>query len=52
MSVFVLRALQVGLTLSDLDFMEYGEVTSLLIERGNDDCEYQQVATQTDFDRF
>jgi len=48
----VLRALQVGLTLSDLDFMEYGEVTNLLIEHANDDCEYQQVATQADFDRF
>ena len=48
----MLRALQVGLTLSDLDFMEYGEVTSLLIEHGNDNCDYQQLATQEDFDRF
>lgn len=52
MSVFVLRALQVGLTLSDLDFMEFGEVASLLIEQANDGCEYQQVASQDDFDRF
>ena len=32
--------------------LEYGDVTDLLIERGNDSETYQQVATQEDFDRF
>ena len=36
----MLRAIQVGLTLSDLDFLETGEVIDLLIERGNDDFDY------------
>jgi len=36
----VLRAIQVGLELSDLDFLETGEVIDLLIERGNDDFDY------------
>lgn len=48
----VLRALQIGLTLSDLDFLEQGEVTDLIIEHNNDSCKYNQLATQEDIDRF
>jgi len=36
----MLRAIQVGLTLSDLDFLETGEVIDILIERGNDEFDY------------
>ena len=36
----MLRAIQVGLTLSDLDFLETGEVIDILIESGNDDFDY------------
>jgi len=32
--------------------LEYGEVTDMIIERGNDDCTYQRIATQEDFDAF
>lgn len=34
--------------------MTIGMVFDIFTERGNDDCEdeYQQVATQEDFDRF
>lgn len=48
----VLRALQVGLTLADLDDLEYGELTDIIIERANDNEEYPELATQDDFDRF
>lgn len=51
-AVFMLRCLQVGLTLSDLDTIDYGQVMDMVIESGNDSCEYKQVATQEDFDRF
>jgi hypothetical protein len=51
-AVFMLRCLQVGLTLSDLDNIEYGQVMDMVIESQNDGCEYKQVATQEDFDRF
>lgn len=50
--MFVLRAIQVGLTLADLDFLEYGEVMDIITERANDDAKYNQVASQADFDRF
>ena len=40
------------LMLDDLDYLDYGTVTDLLIERGNDDYEYPQLATQEDYDAF
>lgn len=51
-AVFVLRAVQLGLALEDLDGLEYGAVIDMMIEAGNDECEYNDVATQEDFDRF
>ncbi len=51
-AVFILRALQVGLQLADLDYLEFGEVMDIITERSNDDAKYNQVASQADFDRF
>ena len=51
-ALFVLRAIQIGLRLEDLDSLEYGEVVDLMIESANDDYEYKILATQEDFDRF
>lgn len=38
--------------MSDLDYLEAGEVTDLIIERNNDSCQYRQLATQEDMDSF
>lgn len=51
-AVYVLRCLQIGLRPADLKYLNYGQVIDLMIEHGNDDAEWQQVATQEDFDRF
>jgi hypothetical protein len=51
-ALFILRALQVGLQLADLDYLETGEVMDIITERANDDAKYNQVASQADFDRF
>ena len=51
-ALFVLRAVQLGLTLADLDSLEYGAVIDMMTESGNDDCHYEIVVTQEDFDRF
>jgi hypothetical protein len=51
-ALFILRALQVGLQLADLDVLETGEVMDIITERANDDAKYNQVASQADFDRF
>lgn len=52
LGVFLLRAFQIGLTLSDLDGLEYGTIIDMMTESGNDSCEYKQIAGQDDFDRF
>ncbi len=51
-ALFVLRAVQLGLSLDDLDGMEYGTVIDLMTEAANDNCEYKELASQDDFDKF
>lgn len=48
----MLRCYQLGLSLADLNILEYGTTIDMMIEHGNDHEEWQQVATQEDFDRF
>lgn len=50
--LYMLRCLEVGLHPSDLHLLDMGTVTDILVESGNDHCEYQEVADQRDFDRF
>ena len=51
-AVIVLRAIQVGLSLADLDYLDYGELVDIITESSNDNEEYQEVATQSDYDSF
>lgn len=51
-ALFLLRCVQLGLSLSDLDRLDYGVIIDMLIESGNDGEEYDIIATQEDFDRF
>lgn len=51
-ALFTLRALQVGLRLSDLDELEEGQVMDIIVESGNDSAEYDLIATQEDMDAF
>lgn len=51
-ALFVLRAVQLGLSIDDLDGMEYGTVIDLMTEAANDNCEYKELASQDDFDKF
>lgn len=48
----MLRAFQMGLTMADLERLNVGDVIDMLTESSNDDFNYQQIATQEDFDRF
>lgn len=50
--VYMLRCTELGLRPSDLAVLEYGAVVDMLIERGNDNEEYDYKATQADFDKF
>ena len=50
--LFLLRCVQIGLTLSDLDLLTIGMVNETFIEKDNDVAIYEYKATQDDFDRF
>lgn len=52
MALFLLRAAQMGLSIADLDTLEYGTVIDMMTEADNDDVKYQYKATQEDFDRW
>lgn len=38
--------------MADLELLTIGMVTDMLTEASNDECEYPELATQEDFDRF
>lgn len=51
-ALYLLRCVQVGLSVSDLDLLEIGMVFDIMTESANDDVEWPYKATQADFDRF
>lgn len=51
-ALFTLRCVQLGLSISDLDDMDMGEVFDMITEHSNDDYDYQELAGQEDFDNF
>lgn len=51
-ALYLLRCVQVGLSIADLDILEYGQVLGMITESGNDSYKYRPLATQEDFDRF
>jgi hypothetical protein len=51
-ALFLLRAAQLGIPIRDLELLTIGMVTDMMIEASNDECEYDQLPTQEDFDRF
>lgn len=50
--LFLLRTVQIGLKLSDLDVLDLGTVLDMCTEYENDSYEYKDVANQEDFDKF
>ena len=42
-ALFLLRAAQLGIPIRDLELLTIGMVTDMLIEAGNDDCEYSAI---------
>ena len=41
-----------GLSLSEMEELEEGFITDMIIESNNDSCEYKELAGQADFDAF
>ena len=50
--LFLLRCVQIGLSIRDLDLLTIGMVNDMYAESSNDAYKYPEVATQEDFDNF
>jgi len=48
----LLRCVELGISIRDLDLLTVGVVQDMFIEKENDDYDYAQVATQEQMDRF
>ena len=50
--LFLLRAVSLGISVSDLDLLTIGLVLDMCTESANDRVKYQELAQQDDFDKF
>ena len=51
--LFLLRCVQLGISIRDLDLLTIGMVNDMSAESSNDEYKgYTQIATQRDFDAF
>ena len=50
--LFLLRCVQLGLSIADLDLLSIGLINDMYAESKNDEWNYATLATQEDFDRF
>ena len=50
--LFLLRCVQIGLSIRDLDLLTIGMVNDMYAKSRNDDYNYKEIASQDDFDRF
>lgn len=50
--LFLLRCVQLGISIRDLDLLTIGMVNDMFAESRNDDYKYATVASQEDFDKF
>lgn len=50
--LFMLRCVQLGISIKDLDLLSIGLVNDMFIESQNDDYKYPEIAEQDDFDKF
>ena len=50
--LFLLRCVQLGISIRDLDLLTIGMVNDMYAEMSNDDFDYPELATQEMMDRF
>lgn len=53
--LFLLRSVELGISISDLDLLTVGLVIDMWTEKANDGAKYEKVAreaSQEDFDKF
>lgn len=50
--LFLLRAVSLGISVSDMDLLTIGLVLDMCTESANDRAKYRELAQQEDFDKF
>lgn len=50
--LFLLRCMEVGISIPDLDLLTIGLIMDVWTEKGNDSTTYAYTASQEDFDAF
>jgi hypothetical protein len=50
--LFLLRCVQLGLSMQDLELLTIGLINDMYAESRNDECKYAALATQEDMDKF
>lgn len=50
--LLILRAVQMGISVQDMDLLSIGMIQDMYTESLNDQEDYARVATQEDFDKF
>lgn len=50
--LFILRCVEIGISIRDLDLLTIGMVLDIWTEKGNDAVKFDRLATQEDFDKF
>ena len=50
--LFLLRCIQLGISMGDMELLSIGLINDMYAESRNDECKYAEVATQEDMDRF
>ncbi len=50
--MFLLRAVQCGISVSDMDYLTIGMINDMFIEMKNDEYDYPLIATQADIDNL
>ena len=51
-ALFMLRCVELGINIADLDLLTIGSVNDMFLEKNRDSIEWRQEASQADMDRF
>ena len=50
--LFLLRCVQLGISMADMELLSIGLVNDMFVESRNAECRYAEIGTQEDMDRF
>lgn len=51
-ALFLLRCVEIGISIGELDLLTIGMVLDIWTEKSNDSVKYNKIAGQSEFDKF